>query len=110
MVKKVDSDWQTFNVHAQSSSIRKYLDACKDWLVSHEDVVDTPRIYCNMLQKFDEIAPTYIGMMETEVRNVTFFKCSICSRDTNLNSEGKTITANPFTRAQFMLVCNDCIP
>ena len=108
MVKKAESDWKTFNLQSQSSSIRKYLDICKDWLVAHEDITEPSRKFCNMPQIFDDHASTFIGMTENEVRNVTIFKCSICSTESNLMSEGKSITANPFSRAQFMIICNEC--
>jgi len=108
MVKKTEEDWKTHTLISSSSSIRKYLDLCKNWLVLHDDNIEPTRTFCNIPVTFDNDSPTYMGMTDIDIRSVSKFRCSICSNHSDLNENGKCITANPFTRAQHMLVCEQC--
>lgn len=109
MVKKSDNDWKNYNIQSNSAiSVRKYLDLCQSWLIAPQETNSNTqeffnkKIVCNTSQK------AYIGMCEADLRNVVTFKCTICKTDTSMLEDGKSIVANPFTRAQFMLLCHDC--
>lgn len=108
MVKKTDEDWSTCSMNlSTSTNVRKYLDLCKDWLVTH-DSVGTEALFYNIDPHISEITKRSIGMYENETRHIQQFYCSCCNNLSNLKEDGKSFVANPFTRAQFMLVCNDC--
>lgn len=110
MVKKNDNDWTTYAIQPNSvASIRKYLDLCQNWLVTPPEKIDFGQSqFCNKRSDIMCTQETYIGMYETDMRNVTKFKCTICKQESDMSSDGKSIVANPFTRAQYMLLCNDC--
>ena len=110
MVKKLESDWTNCVINTNSTaSIRKYLESCQNWLIASHDKRETVHHnFCNKINDLSEIQETYIGMYETDMRNVTSFICTVCKSHSNLLNDGKSIVANPFTRAQFMLLCDKC--
>lgn len=109
MVKKQEEDWTTFDTSNDSySNVRKYLDLCKDWLVSHDMLHPTSLQYCNIMPKLDIHSPNTLGVYETDLRKSMQFSCYICKESMKLEEGGKKVVANPFTRAQYLLVCNNC--
>lgn len=109
MVKKTDPDWTTYTIQSNTaSSIRKYLDLCQNWLTEPKDKSDVKHQFCNKKIELSYSVGTHIGMYESEVNNVSDFFCTICKKESNMQEEGKTMISNPFTRAQFMLLCNEC--
>ena len=110
MVKKVDEDWMNFNISLSAqSNVRKYIDLCQSWLISPQSKHDTTsHRYFTIPPIFDENMMTDIGMFENDARNASEFTCFICKKPSNMQKDGKSIIANPFTRAQLMLLCNDC--
>ena len=109
MVKKQSEEsWQTasFNMNT-SSHIRKYMDLCKEWYISNDNEVNMTPQFCNIAQKFDNSVKNRLGLHDTELRNITSFMCYICKQEYN-DSDKKTLTANPFTRAQYVLLCTNC--
>lgn len=110
MVKKNESDWTNCAINTNSTaSIRKYLEACQNWLITPHDKKETEQNhFCNKMIDCPHIQETYIGMYETDMRNVTTFSCTVCKSTSNYLDDGKSIVANPFTRAQFMLLCDQC--
>lgn len=109
MVKKVEEDWITFTSPTGTNGIRKYMDLCKDWLITHESIKSNPLQYFNIQNPVETETVTYFGMTDQEIRHITSFSCSICKEHANLSDDtGKIVIANPFTRAQNMLVCSSC--
>ncbi len=107
MVKKQE-DWANFGQLTNAANKRKYLDLCKDWLVSNEIVPTTSVHFYNVNNTFDIKNDSTIGMYDTEVRYVERVDCQLCSNELNLKLNGKVVVANPFSRAQFMIVCENC--
>lgn len=109
MVKKIEPDWTTYIIQPNTaSSTRKYLDLCQNWLIEPQDKTDIKHQFCNKKIEFSSTIGTHIGMYESEVNNITQFSCTICKKESNMEQDGKTMISNPFTRAQCMLLCNDC--
>lgn len=110
MVKKSDSDWSNFAIQQTSTaSIKKYLQLCEHWLVTpHEKLQFHQDSFCNKKIEFSYVQEAHLGMYEIEMRNTTHFNCNICKSPSNMLQDGKSIVANPFTRAQYMLLCNSC--
>ena len=110
MVKKVDPDWTNFVIQENSvSSIRKYLELCQNWLVAPQEKNAIPEhVFCNKRIDMQENHKTYIGMYESDVRNCRIFRCTICKTESKMKENGKSLVSNPFTRAQFMLLCENC--
>ena len=115
MVKKI-IEWHTIadNVTTPSHK-RAYIESCKDWLLSisatddthdtHDDEVDVGKQSLPV-----QTAPqfcTNIGLMGEHIYTENEFECFICKTVSNV-SDGKIISANPFTRAQYMLLCASC--
>lgn len=109
MVKKAD-DWRTVTQYINTTTAkRKYLDTCKDWFVQNDALNLTKDSYSNIMPEFDGTAKTHrIGLYDTDTRCVRAFVCTMCGEESSLESGGRKIIANPFTRAQFMLSCYDC--
>lgn len=110
MVKKADGDWQTFTFASHSATnVRKYLDACQTWLIAPDNTQESTHMqFFNMRSNFAKGAQMTFGMYDTDIKSVQQFKCSVCTRDANMETDGKCMVANPFTRAEFMLLCADC--
>jgi hypothetical protein len=111
MVKKTENDWSNFTFSQAStiSGVRKYLDLCQSWLASPKSVTNESKIlFCNKKVNFLDETETYLGMHDAEVREVRTFCCYVCKKDSSMDNDGKLMVANPFTRAQLMLLCGDC--
>ena len=110
MVKKAEEDWKTISNNLNNSTtVRKYLDLCKDWLISNDQTTESNYQFCNI--KIKQI-PFYdgntLGLNEIDLRCIETFACIICKKKSSLQTDGKHIIANPFTRAQFTLMCGNC--
>jgi hypothetical protein len=87
---------------------RKFLDACQDWLMQNEDEVEHDSQHLlNQPWKFSQIHITEtLGLLEDEVRLVQTANCGLCKK--NCMENWKVGIGNPFTHAQFVLLCTDC--
>ncbi len=106
MVKKID-DWKSFNSIDSSANIRKYLELCENWFINHDLTNSSYSQFYNIQFNHSKNSTTHIGMYENEIRICNEFKCTICNDISHMGTNGKSIVANPFTRAQFMLLCNN---
>lgn len=109
MVKKnVEESWKNFSSSMNTSSnIRKYLDLCKEWFIAYDNNVHAEPQFCNIAPTFENNLKNKLGLYDTELRNINYFTCYICNQDHD-NSDKKILTANPFTRAQYVLLCTNC--
>jgi len=109
MVKKqAEESWDTFSLSMNSSSsIRKYLDYCKEWYLFHDNEVSVATQFCNIAPKLDHKSINRLGLHDTELRNINSFICYMCKEEHDEINK-KTLMANPFTRAQYVLVCVNC--
>jgi len=106
-VKKVDNEWTTITSLNTSTLIRKYIDLCKDWIVSNDSIPTQPEQFYNIAPQLDYFEEHSLGLDELTIRHTSEFVCYFCKERKTLD-EKKCLTANPFTRLQFMLVCTDC--
>ena len=108
MVKKnPEESWKNFSLSINTSSnIRKYLDLCKEWYISHDNDLHVAPQFCNIAPNFENNL-NKLGLYDTELRNITSFSCYICKEEHD-DSDKKILTANPFTRAQYVLLCTNC--
>ena len=104
MVKKIDIEWTTVNSLNTSSLIRKYLDMCKDWIVSHDSVPIQPIQFYNIAPNVEHFEDTTLGLDEVSMRHSSDFVCYFCKGHKTLEDR-KSLIANPFTRLQFILIC-----
>ena len=104
-------EWKTYPiVMSNPSTVRKYFDVCQTWWVNAEgmpSVSSSPTFRCAQ-QSITHTREHVMGLHESEIFNATEFKCGICSEQSNVHMDGKCVTANPFTRAQFILLCHVC--
>ena len=103
-------DWRSCDLNlSTSTNIRKYLELCKQWLVENDmENNSQPVPFSNIPPDPYPIEEPCIGMHEIELRHGSEFECVICKTPSNLKEDGKVMVANPFTRAQFMPICNTC--
>lgn len=108
MVKKQE-DWTSFTGDlTNSTNIRKYLDLCKEWLITHDEKNNTVTKFYNVGSGTAKApSDTIFGLDELAIRNSSNFSCAVCKECFAID-DGKSVVANPFTRAQYMLVCNTC--
>ena len=107
MVKKTEETWSSFVITQNSSScVQKYIGICEQWLIEHEPTPNNTRSFINVTPELTNYS-TCIGMYETDIRHINKFKCAICETYSDMNN-GKCVVANPFTRAQYMVLCADC--
>lgn len=89
--------------------VRKYIDSCLEFLVKiPDDDDDANDVIYNHPWKFDT-SERYdtLGLFEQDVRMLSHASCSICKC---MKDDGnwKVGIANPFTHAQFMILCHKC--
>ena len=109
---KKNIEWQNTEVLTTPSHKRAYIESCKDWLLAmpvvegeHEDEIDVGKQPLPV-QLSAQVSEN-IGLMREHIYNENLFKCFICKQENNV-ADGKIINANPFTRAQYMLLCSSC--
>ena len=113
MLKK--QTWQQFAEEAKTgeihpTTIRSYLNICENYLIEPaSDVVASEYVLTNDATKFDiECHDQTIGMLESQLTVVGSSMCFLCSATFVCSSE-HVISANPFTRAQYMTMCKNCV-
>lgn len=111
MGKKTDDLWSDFTGDFTQMSIsdtKKYLEKCKDFLVEVSSEAKTDVKYSAQGLNNGFVLKSWIGMYDNDVRHAHEFTCAICSKPAIVNESGKVLVANPFTRAQNILVCDMC--
>ena len=103
--KKVS--WQQMTPPTTVIQIRKYLDACQAWFIQiDEDEEPTALIY-NQPWKFDtHHVDDTLGLLEEDVKLMKTANCALCK--IHCGDAWKVGIANPFTHAQFMVLCTKC--
>jgi hypothetical protein len=89
--------------------LRKYIDQCSDWMVEPVNTSDNSAI--PVLASSHLLGSTdcdNIGLVEGELQHSKRFRCFTCDAQVCLGERGRVVVANPFTRAQFMLLCDSC--
>ena len=109
MVKKT-IEWQTCETLSSASQVNEYIESCKEWILSTPDVPDDEVELS--AQPMPTTVTTHtisnIGLIREHINSEHTFNCFVCST-TNRVADGKIVNANPFTRAQCMLVCSTCM-
>lgn len=108
MVKK-QLEWQHAETPNTPSKVREYIEACKNWLLATSEV-DEEEVEISQQPLPVQVNSSYnssIAVIPEHIYNTNRFCCFICGQD-ELVGDGKIINANPFTRAQCMLICHAC--
>lgn len=108
MVKK-SLNWETTKVLQTPSQIREYIDSCKDWLLE-PDQQKLEEIVANTQPLPYPVQPGMsenIGIAQQHIIKSSNTTCFICNQNTNTDY-ANIINANPFTRANCMIVCKKC--
>ena len=108
MVKRT-IEWQTCEALSSASQVNEYIESCKEWLLSTSDLADDEVELSTQAMPNNIVTHKIpnIGLIREHINSEHTFDCFICS-ETKRVHEGKVVNANPFTRAQCMLVCNAC--
>ena len=109
MVKKVVT-WIQFETPTTTFQVHKYIETCKDWLITPEKATTTEKIITtsNTIDCFDAQHCSNLGICgEKSINKHNECMCLICKSNTRVE-DGKLICANPFTCASGSVVCNSC--
>lgn len=108
---KKSVEWQTCGALSSASQVNEYIESCKEWILSTPDVAqDEVELSTQPMPSGAAAVPqkiSNIGLIREHINLEHTFDCFICSASKRV-VEGKIVNANPFTRAQCMLVCNTC--
>jgi len=87
---------------------RKYLDACLQWLLAATDDTEQGDLTMhNHPWSFDDIPQKEtLGLFDDRVRLLKSASCCLCN--TTQVDTWKVGIANPFTHAQYMILCSQC--
>jgi len=109
MVKKVVS-WNNVTDPNTTFQVHKYIETCKDWLITAETTSNTEKIIpvSNTINSFNVQQYNNIGICGGKtIHEQNEFACLSCKLKT-LVKNGKLICTNPFTCASSGLICNQC--
>lgn len=112
---KKNSDWQAVDHVKTLAQMRTHIEKCKDWLTSaapddcDEELQIPPsrRAVLPLVHGSDALFIPNTGIRPEDVPPVGRFVCFLCKTTGSIES-CRLINANPFTRAQCMLLCQNC--
>lgn len=108
MVQKKGVEWQTVEHLTTPSHKRLYLESCKNWLLAMpEDAVETEVKRQEVPIAIESQHSENIGLVKEHIHFGNRFSCFVCGNEGNVK-DGRVVNANPFARAQCMLVCTTC--
>ena len=106
------NDWKdfTYSCGLNPSQLRKYMDACEQYLISSTDegvlkpftCISTPLVKMKITNMEGSI-----GLMDSKLHCIGEAPCYTCGKHISCREEN-IICANPFTVAQFMILCKEC--
>lgn len=113
--KKNENNWQTADAIKTLTQIRSHIDNCKEWLISasSSEIADVNAHFSSedivhVSADAAQCKIPNIGMLREEIPPIGIFDCFLCKKSEQSITEGVVVTANPFTRAQCMLLCRAC--
>ena len=109
MVQKKVLDWQMTDVLSTPSQKRLYIEGCKDWLLSiSDDTADETEVRRQDAPILVEPQLSdNIGIAKEHININNNFSCFLCDTFSQAK-DGHIVNANPFARAQCLLVCTKC--
>jgi len=109
MVQKKILTWMEFTPSTNPSIIRKYMDACEQFLLEHPPVnKEEIKMFANCDIKKNIIDnKKSLAILESDLHYIGESSCYTCKTIVDCKDEN-IITANPFTRAQFVILCKTC--
>ena len=108
MVAKKGVEWQNVEPPWTPSKVREFIESCKDWLLEAVPEEEDTELPSHALDTAVESQMTAnIAVVREHIYVENAFLCFMCRTSTSVQS-GHIVNANPFTRAQCMLVCETC--
>lgn len=112
---KKSSDWQAIENVKTLAQMRTHIENCKEWLTSpapddSDDELQLPPSRRTVLPLVHGATLPFVantGIRPEDVPPVGRFMCFLCKVTESVES-CRIINANPFTRAQCMLLCQNC--
>ena len=104
------TEWQSFTPHTNNPSLlRKYMYACEQFLISFTEEQEKTYTYTPLpiVKMKIEDREKSIGIVEEKLHYIDSIACYVCGKLQECKEEN-IISANPFTRAQFMIICKEC--
>ena len=116
VAKKTEADWQSADAIKTLTQMHAHIENCKEWLTSSniqrdEDVniiQFATKDILDIAKNAEMTTVPNIGVLREDIPPVGLFDCFMCKTRTSV-ANSRIITANPFTRAQCMLLCQDCV-
>tara|TARA_B100001063_G_C16632586_1_gene486608 strand:+ start:320 stop:736 length:417 start_codon:yes stop_codon:yes gene_type:complete len=108
MVQKKSVEWQHTENLTTPSQKRLYMESCKNWLLAvPEDAVEIEVKRQEMPIAIESQRSENIGVVKEQIHLGNRFSCFVCGKEDAVQ-DGRVLNANPFARAQCMIVCTNC--
>jgi hypothetical protein len=107
---KKNVDWHAIETISTPSQTRAYIDSCKEWLIalpSDDEDEDGDINTQDPPQATVSCTHTNNGILREQIYMCNTIECFLCKRSVDV-ANGRIIIANPFTRAQCILCCQQC--
>lgn len=111
---KKSNDWQAAENVKTLAQMRTHIEKCKEWLTAanddgEEELQIPPSRYKDLPITSGSVVPRIpnIGIRPEDIPPVGVFTCFLCNKEDQIEA-GQLVSANPFTRASCMVVCQNC--
>lgn len=107
----VAKDWKEFVNDNSPSILRKYMDACEAFLIAPTENNDRKYTYTQIpvARLTNDDPQKSLGLIAEKLNLIEESVCYFCHNMVKCKDE-HIVSGNPFTRAQFMVMCKECKP
>ena len=110
MVKRAVS-WEHAAPVTTPSQLRSYIESCKEWILAFDPNDSGEEVEVAGSQPIDAPVQSQkmasIGVTREDIHRENVFDCFICAENCAV-IDSHVATANPFTRAQVVMLCKKC--
>lgn len=110
---KKSTDWQAAESVKTLAQMRTHIEKCKEWLTAADDGDEELQIPPSRYTDLPWIASASlprvpnIGIRLEDIPPVGVFTCFLCDKEDQIEA-AQLVSANPFTRAPCMVICQNC--
>jgi len=87
------------------SELKVYIDTCKAYILESNEPLQENIVINNLWNIKQSVSKDVLGLLEDDIVLITTFECAVCSAQ---SQKKNVVCVNPFTRAQFALLCDTC--
>lgn len=106
MGKDKEKNWNEYPLTDNAVQLRRYMDVCHaDIVASDSQCMNRERIACNP-REGARLKTRQTGFLGQQLSYIKHAPCYICKRE--FCTDGNGYMANPFARAQYTIICEEC--